>query len=83
MSTNDIEDQPGATWAVSAAYLYTVDLDGPALAWEYLRRNSQYRTEHAASTRRRSAWAEGWGLRCCRRPDARRARGASAMACVV
>ena len=80
MSMNDIEDQPRAPWAVSAAYLYTLDLDGPALAWEYLRRNPKYRAEHAASARRRSAWFERWGLRCCRRPASGRTRGASALA---
>lgn len=80
MSMNDIEDQPCTPWAVSAAYLYTLDLDGPALAWEYLRRNPEYRDEHAASARRRSASFERWGLRCCRRPASGCARGASAVA---
>ncbi|MGJ7484471.1 transcriptional regulator domain-containing protein [Variovorax sp. LT2P21] len=80
MSLHDIEDQPRAPWAVSAAYLYTLDLDGPALAWEYLRRNPMYRAEHAAWARRRSAWFERWGLRCCRGPAPGCARGASALA---
>ena len=29
-------------WCASAAYLYALRLDAPALAWEYLRRNPQY-----------------------------------------
>ena len=32
-------------WHPSAAYLYTVHLDGPSLAWEYLRRNPGYRLD--------------------------------------
>ena len=38
-----------APWRAAAAYLYTLDLDGPALAWEYLRRHPGYRT----------AWQDG------------------------
>jgi hypothetical protein len=45
MSTSHAEELPGAAWTVSAAYLYTLDLDGPALAWEYLRRNPVYRSD--------------------------------------
>jgi hypothetical protein len=68
MTTRDVDDLPHAPWGVAAAYLYTLDLDGSALAWEYLRRNGRYRAEYERSTRRRVAWAERWGLRCCRRP---------------
>ena len=32
-------------WYPTAAYLYTLHLDGPALAWEYLRRNPDYRRD--------------------------------------
>ncbi|WP_425478818.1 transcriptional regulator domain-containing protein [Dokdonella koreensis] len=32
-------------WETSAAYLYVLRLGPPALAWEYLRRNSGYRRE--------------------------------------
>ena len=80
MTTRDVDDLPHAPWGVAAAYLYTLDLDGPALAWEYLRRNRRYRAEYERSTRRRVARAERWGLRCCRRPTTGCARGASALA---
>jgi hypothetical protein len=55
----DAEDQPRSPWGVSAAYLYTLQLDGPALAWEYLRRHPQYRHDW---TRRRTTSFERWGL---------------------
>lgn len=45
MPKSPAEDSPGAAWAVSAAYLYTLDLDGSALAWEYLRRNPAYQSD--------------------------------------
>lgn len=48
MPKSHAEDLPGAAWAVSAAYLYTLDLDGPALAWEYLRRNPAYQSDWSA-----------------------------------
>ncbi len=83
MTTHDVEDLPHATWGVSAAYLYTLDLDGPALAWEYLRRNARYRAEYERSMRRRSAWAERWGLRCRRRSKTGCAPGTAAMARVA
>jgi hypothetical protein len=35
-------DSGDAHWHPSAAYLYVLHLDGPALAWEYLRRNLEY-----------------------------------------
>ena len=54
-----------APWRAAAAYFYTLDLDGPALAWEYLRRNPTYRAEWVARTRRRAGPASRWGLRCC------------------
>jgi len=68
------EDLPSEPWAVSAAYLYTLDLDGPALAWEYLRRHQQYRVDWV---RRRGASFERWGLRQRRRPASRCARSPS------
>ena len=59
-------------WRASAAYLYTLDLDGPALAWEYLRRRADYR-EHWARTgsRQRDRGAARWGLRFRRGSPAR------------
>lgn len=65
------EDLPSAPWAVSAAYLYTLDLDGPALAWEYLRRHPRYQADWA---RRRFVSFGRWGLRKRRGPPSRRAR---------
>ncbi|MBO9357678.1 DUF2285 domain-containing protein [Bordetella petrii] len=32
-----------APWQATAAYLYVLRLDAPSLAWEYLRRNADYR----------------------------------------
>lgn len=80
MAKHDVDDLPQAPWGVAAAYLYTLDLDGPALAWEYLRRNPNYRTDYAAATRRGSAWCERWGLRSCRRSAPGRPRGESPLA---
>jgi len=48
-------------WRPSAAYLYMLHLDGPALAWEYLRRNPDYRRDWLRRRRRREA-AQRWGL---------------------
>jgi hypothetical protein len=82
LTMHDPEDLPHAPWGVSAAYLYTLDLDGFALAWEYLRRNPHYRAEYRASAQRRSAWPERWGLRCRRRPTSGCPRCAPAMALI-
>src|SRR5699024_862920 len=59
-------------WYPTAAYLYTLHLDGPALAWEYLRRNSDYRRDWLRR-RRRGGAARHWGLRLLEDPalDAR------------
>lgn len=56
-------DSPEA-WQPSAAYLYVLYLDGPALAWEYLRRNPDYRRDWWRYRRRASAIfaARRWGL---------------------
>lgn len=56
----------------AAAYLYVLSLDGPARAWEYLRRNDRYRDAWQqrgsrgtpAALRRSRRSAEPWGLRC-------------------
>lgn len=76
MTDRKAEDLPNAPWGVSAAYLYTLDLDSPTLAWEYLRRHPQYRADCA---RRRGASFERWGLRRRRRPLSRCARSASGL----
>lgn len=77
MTAYDVDDPPREPWGVSAAYLYILDLDGAGLAWEYLRRHSQYRAAWVA--RRRTACFERWGLRWRRRPASRCTRGPAAM----
>ena len=64
-------------WYPTAAYLYTLHLDGPALAWEYLRRNPGYRRDWLRRRRRPDA-AHAWGLRLLEDPalDARDAHPA-------
>lgn len=59
------------SWQPSAAYLYVLHLDAPGIAWEFLRRNPQYR----------NAWQGAdqdthWGLSFTEDPalDARQAR---------
>lgn len=49
----------------TAAYLYILSLDGPGVAWEYLRRNIGYAADwqrHANGSQAFRA-AEPWGLR--------------------
>ena len=64
-------------WYPTAAYLYVLHLDAPALAWEYLRRNPDYRLDWLRRHRRPQA-AHGWGLRLLEDPalDARDAHPA-------
>lgn len=50
-------------WYPTAAYLYTLHLDGPALAWEYLRRNPDYRLDWLRRRGRPDA-AQRWGCAC-------------------
>src|SRR5690606_34200944 len=63
-----------APWHATAAYLYVLHLDGPALAWEYLRRIPDYRRQW-----RRSRYVTVdpaiWGLSVMEEPrhDAREA----------
>ncbi|MFC3682952.1 DNA -binding domain-containing protein [Hydrogenophaga luteola] len=59
-------------WHASAAYLYVLHLDGPALAWEYLRRHPGYRLAWLTQD---SGTAKTWGLRTLEDPalDAREA----------
>lgn len=70
-------DSSAAHWYPTAAYLYTLHLDGPALAWEYLRRNPDYRRDWLRRRRRPDA-AQVWGLRLLEDPalDARDAHPA-------
>ncbi|HEJ5651545.1 DUF2285 domain-containing protein [Pseudomonas sp. B14(2022)] len=64
-------------WYPTAAYLYVLHLDGPALAWEYLRRNPDYRRDWQRHRRRPNA-SQSWGLRLLEDPalDARDAHPA-------
>lgn len=62
-----------APWRATAAYLYTLDLDGSALAWEYLRRHTGYRADWLSRQRRASA--SHWGLQSSRKPGVRCAPG--------
>lgn len=62
-------------WHPSAAYLYILHLDGPALAWEYLRRNPEYGLAWQRHGRRPQHDALRWGLRLLEDP-ARDARDA-------
>lgn len=61
-------------WHASAAYLYALHLDGPALAWEYLRRHPGYRVAWRMRATDSGA-ARPWGLRTLEDPtlDAREA----------
>jgi len=61
-------------WRPSAAYLYVLHLDGPALAWEYLRRHPDYYRDWRRHHRRPTgAVAQRWGLHGLENPglDAR------------
>jgi hypothetical protein len=65
-------------WHPSAAYLYVLHLDGPALAWEYLRRHPDYRRDWLRHRGRASVVAQRWGLGWLENPglDARDAHPA-------
>ncbi len=68
-------DSSAVHWHPSAAYLYVLHLDGPALAWEYLRRNPEYRLAWQHHRHRPQHDAQRWGLRLLEDP-ARDARDA-------
>jgi hypothetical protein len=61
-------DPSAEHWYATAAYLYALHLDGPGLAWEYLRRHPDYRRDWQ-SRRRRIEAAHRWGLRLLEDPD--------------
>ncbi|MCA8070573.1 DUF7011 domain-containing protein [Burkholderia vietnamiensis] len=65
-------DQSAETWYPTAAYLYVLHLEGPELAWEYLRRHPDYRRDWLHRRRQPEA-AQAWGLRLLEDPalDAR------------
>ncbi len=60
-------DRSADHWYPTAAYLYVLHLDGPALAWEYLRRNPDYRRDWLRRRRRPDA-AQAWSLRLLENP---------------
>ena len=69
-----------APWRAAAAYLYTLDLDGPALAWEYLRRHAGYQADWFSGQRRASRGSvSNWGLQSSRGPTARCSPGPPAL----
>ncbi len=70
-------DRSTEHWYPTAAYLYALHLDGPALAWEYLRRHPDYLRDWLRRRRRPEA-AGRWGLRLLENPglDARDAHPA-------
>lgn len=65
-------DRSTEAWYPTAAYLYVLHLDDPALAWEYLRRHPDYRRDWRRRRRPPQA-APAWGLRLLEDPalDAR------------
>lgn len=56
-------DHDAEQWYPTAAYLYVLQLDDLALAWEYLRRNPEYRRDWRVRQRRPEA-AQRWGCAC-------------------
>lgn len=70
-------DHNAEHWYPTAAYLYVLNLDDLARAWEYLRRNPEYRRDWRDRQRRPEA-AQRWGLRLLEDPglDARDAHPA-------
>jgi len=70
-------DHDAEHWYPTAAYLYVLHQDDLALAWEYLRRNPEYRRDWRDSQHRPEA-AQRWGLRLLEDPrlDARDAHPA-------
>ena len=57
-------------WLPVAAYLYMLLLDGPSLAWEYLRRNPDYQRDWRRFRHRLAGLrSRRWGLRLYEDPD--------------
>jgi hypothetical protein len=61
---------PGSDWRSSAIYEYLYDLDASEFAWEFLRRNPDYRRDYKANPQRELVGEDGaewsartWGLR--------------------
>jgi hypothetical protein len=81
MTQTNPEDIAGAPWGVSAAYFYVLALDDASVAWEYLRRHPNYRSDWAR--RKRVGSFARWGLRSPRRSRVGRPRGASTVALIA
>ena len=65
-------DRGTEPWYPTAAYLYVLHLDGPALAWEYLRRHPEYRLDWLRRGRRPQPAHQAahlWGLRLLEDPE--------------
>ena len=64
------------SWIPIAAYLYVLTLDGASLAWEYLRRNADYRQDCTHTQTDPAYFTKRWGLTFPENPelDARSAR---------
>ncbi|WP_363091718.1 DUF6499 domain-containing protein [Nitrobacter sp. 62-23] len=75
---------PTQDWMANAAYLYILVLDRPAVAWEHLRRNPDYRNDWRCFGSRRRSSSPGralkWGLRFLREPRPRCPRRAAILA---
>lgn len=63
--------EPAALWHPSAAYLYVLRLDGPGLAWEYLRRHPDYARGWRAHRSGADVDPDRWGLCRFEDPDQR------------
>ncbi len=62
-------------WRAPAAYKHTKNLPAAGFAWEYLRRNDEYRQDFntmaltgQSSARQLERFAQRWGLRFPKRP---------------
>lgn len=77
---------PKEDWRSPTAYNYTKDLNPSGLAWEFLRRNPDYRADYssaghqAASETGAARPARRWGLRFLERPRPPRRRGGNLLA---
>ena len=52
----------GQAWRPIAAYLYLLKVNRSALAWEYLRRNSDYRNDFVELAPNDPQWEARWGI---------------------
>jgi len=64
-------------WRASAGYLYILRLQPRELAWEYLRRNPDYRLGWSAFDQSQLRLDPHWRLKCPRRSFPRRTRRAA------